>query len=472
MIRGSIRKIHFVGIGGTGMCGLAEILLNLGYEVRGSDLLVATEAVARLKELGAIVHEGHVGEQVIGADLLVISSAIREENPELREALRQGIPVLKRGQMLAEIMRLKYGVAVAGSHGKTTTTSLVGHVLAHAGLDPTLVVGGRLRSIQSNARMGAGDILVAEADESDGSFLELLPTVGVVTNIDREHLDHYHNLEAIQAAFLRFASSVPFYGVAVLCGDDPNIRALLPEINRPIVLYGMGDENTIRADSVHLECRLARFNLYVEGQDLGPFQIPLPGRHNLQNALACIAVSLFLDVHPEQIRTALASFEGVGRRFEIRAEQGEITQIDDYAHHPTEIAAVLRAAREVYTTRRLIVLFQPHRYSRTAALHAEFGEAFRDADLVVLSDIYPAGELPIQGVTGEVLQTEITRGSGIEVVYGATEERSVEIAASRLQPGDVLLTLGAGSVWKWGDAAMALVGRAGGHPEETVVGES
>ncbi len=469
MIRGSIRKIHFVGIGGTGMCGLAEILLNLGYEVRGSDLVTSTEAVVRLRQLGATVFEGHDGKHVTGADLVVVSSAIREDNPELRAALTGGMPVLKRGQMLAEIMRLKYGVAIAGSHGKTTTTSLIGHVLAQAGLDPTLVVGGRLRSIQSNARVGAGDILVAEADESDGSFLELLPTVGVVTNIDREHLDHYHNLDAIQAAFLRFASSVPFYGLSVLCGDDENIRRLLPEINRPVVLYGLSPECVIRAEQVHQEGRLARFRLRVEEQDLGPYQIPLPGRHNLRNALACIAVSLFLDVHPEQIRDALASFEGVGRRFEIRGEAGGIVQIDDYGHHPTEIAAVLRAAREVYTTRRIVVLFQPHRYSRTAALYAEFGTAFADADLLVLSDIYPAGELPITGVTGELLESEIVRNSGVEVVYAPEEVRAIETTAARLEPGDVLLTLGAGPVWRWGDEVMRLVASRGATQESREV---
>ncbi len=446
-----------MGIGGTGMCGLAEILLNLGYEVRGSDLQTATESVDRLRRLGATVFAGHRAEHVGGADLVVISSAIREDNPELRAALSGGTPVLKRGQMLAEIMRLKYGVAIAGSHGKTTTTSLIGHVLAQAGLDPTLVVGGRLRSIQSNARMGAGDILVAEADESDGSFLELLPTVGVVTNIDREHLDHYHNLDAILSAFLRFAASVPFYGVAVLCGDDANVRRLLPEINRPVVLYGMGADCVIRAEQVHMAGQRVHFRLRVEDQDLGPYQLPLPGRHNLLNALACIAVSLFLDVHPEQIRAALASFDGVGRRFETRGEVGGILHIDDYGHHPTEIAAVLRAVREVYTTRRVVVLFQPHRYSRTAALHSEFGVAFRDADLVVLSDIYAAGELPIPGVSGELLENEIIRGSEVEVVYAGEETLAIESAAARLTEGDVLLTLGAGPVWRWGDEVMKMV---------------
>lgn len=460
MIQGSIRKIHFVGIGGTGMCGLAEILLNLGYDVCGSDLTTQTEAVDRLVRSGARVFEGHDGVNVAGADLVVISSAIRSDNPEFTESTRLGIPILKRGQMLAEIMRLKYGVAVAGAHGKTTTTSLVGHVLSHAGLDPTLVVGGRLRSIGANARMGRGDIFVAEADESDGSFLELMPTVSVVTNIDREHLDHYKNLDAIKVAFNRFITSVPFYGVAVLCGDDPAIREMLPEINRPVVLYGFAPDCRVRAEKLRHEGHISQFHLLLEDQDLGEFSVPLPGRHNIQNALAAIAISLFLGVAPDQIREALSCFEGVGRRFEIRSSAGDVVHVDDYAHHPTEIRAALRAAREVYGNRRLVVLFQPHRYTRTAALHGEFAEVFSDADLVVLTDIYAAGELPILGVTGGVLRAPIERGSNVEVDYSPSETEAIDTLARRLRPDDVLITLGAGPVWRWGDDAMARYGEA------------
>ncbi len=465
MIRGTIRRVHFVGIGGTGMCGLAEILRTLDYDVTGSDLNTSTEAVTRLVRLGAQVQEGHDAANVIGADMLVVSSAIREENPELQEARRQGLPILKRGQMLAEIMRLKYGVAVAGAHGKTTTTSLTGHVLTQAGLDPTVVVGGRLRSTSSNARLGGGNIFVAEADESDGSFLQLLPTVAIVTNIDREHLDHYRNLDAIQAAFLRFVASVPFYGAAVLCGDDERVREMIPRVNRPIVLYGTGEDCDVRGENLRCEGDHSRFQVTIEGQDLGTFRVPLPGRHNVLNALSTIAVALFLEVSPDTIRSALESFDGVGRRFEIRSELGGVTHVDDYGHHPTEIRAVLRAAREAFGARRLVVLFQPHRYSRTAALHDEFAEAFSDADLVVLTEIYAAGEMPIQGVTGRLLQNRIMTGSQVEVVFAAEEADAVETVTERLQPGDVLLTLGAGTVWMWGDAAMERYRAGQGHSQ-------
>ncbi len=454
MIQGTIRQIHFVGIGGTGMCGLAEILLTLGYDVTGSDLSTGTEAVERLTRLGARVSAGHDAGHVAGADLMVISSAIAADNPEVVAARRTGLPILKRGQMLAEIMRLKYGVAVAGAHGKTTTTSLIGHVLFCAGLDPTVVVGGRVRSLESNARLGGGNIFVAEADESDGSFLEIRPTVAVVTNIDREHLDHYRNVDAIQDAFLSFIAGVPFYGAAVLCADDPRVRAIRPQVNRPVILYGFSPEANVRASHARCDGRQSRFAVWVDDREIGEFQVPLPGQHNILNALACIAVAFFLEVPSEEIRDALASFEGVGRRFETRAQAAGVTHLDDYGHHPTEIRAVLRAAREVFGTRRLVVLFQPHRYTRTAALHAEFAGAFADADLVVLTDIYAAGEMPIQGVTGEVLRDQITVGSRVRVIYAPTEEAAVTAVSEALQAGDVLLTLGAGSVWRWGDAAM------------------
>ncbi len=454
MIQGTIRNVHFVGIGGTGMCGLAEILLTLGYDVSGSDLATGTDAVERLVKLGARVGQGHREQQVEGVDLLVVSSAISADNPEVVAARGRGIPILKRGQMLAEIMRLKYGVAVAGAHGKTTTTSMVGHTLFHAGLDPTVVVGGRVRSLESNARLGGGNIFVAEADESDGSFLEILPTVGVVTNIDREHLDHYRNIDAILAAFVRFASSVPFYGAAVLCGDDARVRAILPQINRPVILFGFGEDCNVRAVGPRSDGRHSRFMLWVDDREIGEFRVPLPGRHNIQNALACIAVALFLEVPPEEIRDALEGFDGVGRRFELRSQVGEITHVDDYAHHPTEIAAVLSAAREAFGSRRVVAFFQPHRYTRTAALHAEFAGAFAQADVVVLTDIYAAGEMPIRGVTGDLLRDQITAGSRVKVIYQPTEEGAIRAVVNELKPGDVLITLGAGSVWRWGDAAM------------------
>ena len=453
MSQGPIRKTHFVGIGGTGMCGLAEILLSLGYEVSGSDLATGTEATERLARLGARIAAGHAAENARGKDLLVVSSAIREENPEVREARRLGIPVIKRGEMLAEIMRLKYGVAVAGAHGKTTTTSLIGHVLSSAGLDPTVIVGGRLRSIGSNARMGSGDVLVAEADESDGSFLSLLPTVAVVTNIDREHLDHYRDLAEIREAFLRFIHGVPFYGVAVLCADDPNLREMIPRVNKPVLTYGTGDGARVRAIATAPAPDGSRFTVHADGRDLGEFLLPLPGAHNVLNALACIGVARFLGVPTEAIRRGLASFEGVGRRFEKRGEAAGVVHIDDYGHHPTEIAAVLRTAREVFAGRRLVVLFQPHRYTRTAALRREFGPAFRDADTLVLTEIYAAGETPIEGVSGAALAESIT-AAGTRVLFAPDEAEAIARAVAELRPGDVLLTLGAGSIWKWGDAVM------------------
>jgi len=451
---GPIRKTHFVGIGGTGMCGLAEILLSLGYEVSGSDLATGTEATERLARLGAKIFTGHAAENARGADLLVVSSAVGDANPEVREARRLGLPVLKRGEMLAEIMRLKYGVAIAGAHGKTTTTSLIGHVLSSAGLDPTVIVGGRLRAAGSNAMLGVGDVLVAEADESDGSFLKLLPTVAVVTNIDREHLDHYRDLAEICDAFRRFIQGVPFYGVAVLCADDEHVRALLPEVNKPVLTYGTAAGCRVQAVAIRPGADGSRFTVRAAGLDLGEFLVPLPGGHNVLNAVATIAVARFLGVPTEAVRRGLASFEGVGRRFERRGEARGVVHVDDYGHHPTEIAAVLRTGREVFGNRRLVVLFQPHRYSRTAALRQEFGAAFRDADELVVTDIYPAGEAPIPGVTGATL-CETIGASGTSVHYAPTEAEAIRCVAELLQPGDVLLTLGAGSVWKWGDAVIA-----------------
>jgi len=454
-MQASIRKVHFIGIGGTGMCGLAEILLTLDYEVSGSDLASGTEAIERLQRLGARVAAGHAPDHVTGKDLVVVSSAIREENLEYAAARDLGLPILRRGEMLAEIMRLKYGVAVSGAHGKTTTTSLAGHLLSEAGLDPTVVVGGRLRSLGSNARLGGGDVFVAEADESDGSFLNILPTIAVVTNIDREHLDHYGSLAAIRAAFLRFMRSVPFYGAAILCGDDPEVRALARQLNKPTLVYGTGDDCQLQATAIAARESGSRFDVRYEDRELGAFELPLPGRHNVLNALAALAVGLFLGVPSDRLRAGLASFGGVGRRFEQRGEARGVTLVDDYAHHPTEISAVLGAARELYARRRLVVLFQPHRFSRTLALQAEFAGAFAAADLVCVTDIYPAGEAQPAGVSGEQLVAPLARESGVEVCYMADEASVVDELPARLRAGDVLITVGAGPVWRWGDAVLA-----------------
>ncbi|MFH1144603.1 MAG: UDP-N-acetylmuramate--L-alanine ligase [Candidatus Eisenbacteria bacterium] len=461
MTQGTVRRTHFVGIGGTGMCGLAEILLSLRYKVSGSDLVSNSEAITRLRKLGAEIHAGHAAEHVADADLVVISSAVGADNPEVRAAREKGIPVLKRGQMLAEIMRMKYGIAVAGAHGKTTTTSLVGHVLSEAGLDPTVVVGGRLRALGSNARLGSGDIFVAEADESDGSFLDILPTVAVVTNIDREHLDHYRDLDEIREAFLRFARGVPFYGAVILCGDDPYLREMAGQLNKPVLTYGFDPACHIRAVGVRPQAQVSHFEATAHGRGLGEFILPLPGRHNVLNALACIAVALFVGVPAGRIRGGLASFAGVGRRFEVRGDARGVTVVDDYGHHPTEIAAVIRTAREVYPDRRLVVLFQPHRYSRTAALFDQFGPAFRGADLLILTDIYSAGEAPVDGASGERLREPIARESAVAVEF-VHEADAIERTLSLVRPGDVLITLGAGSVSSWGERILELLNEGAG----------
>jgi len=448
-----VRRIHFIGIGGTGMSGLAEVLLRMDYLVSGSDLS-RTEVTDRLAALGAIVHIGHSAAHVERADLVVVSSAIGRGNPEVRSARRRGLPTLKRGEMLAEIMRLHHGIAVAGSHGKTTTTSLVGHLLDRAGCDPTVVVGGRLKMIGSHARMGQGRYLVAEADESDGSFLNLSPTVAVVTNIDREHLDHYRDLHAIQKAFLTFMRNIPFYGLAVVCGDDPNVRLLLPHMRKRVLTYGFGPDNHLRAldlRSVGLE---QEYVLQWQEMRLGTARINLPGRHNALNSLAALAVGLELGLDAGLCLRALEDFPGVGRRFEIRGEARDVLWIDDYGHHPTEMAAVLATARSVYD-RRLVVVFQPHRYSRTGALAREFAEVLKDADVLVLADVYAAGERPLPGVSSDLISDGLRLVSSREIVRIKGAAEAPEAVARLLRPNDLMITLGAGDVSRWGEAILA-----------------
>jgi UDP-N-acetylmuramate--alanine ligase len=459
-----IRRIHFVGIGGTGMCGLAEVCLTLGYQVSGSDLS-RTDVTERLQRLGARVDLGHRAEQVEGADLVVVSSAIRRTNPEYREASRLSIPMLKRGEMLAEIMRLKTGIAIAGAHGKTTTTSLTGHVLSSAGLDPTVVVGGRLRAVGSNARLGTGEYLVAEADESDGSFLDLNPTISVVTNIDLEHVDHYKGLPDIEEAFLQFLRKVPFYGAAIVCGDDANVREVIRRISRRCVTYGFGTDNHVVADAVEHDGMRTRFRIRYLDEDPVSIDLSLPGRHNVLNAMAAFAVAREIGVHVDPIREALATFGGVGRRLELRSESGGVTHVDDYGHHPTEIAAVLATARSVWPTRRLVTLFQPHRYSRTRALHREFGEALANTDVLLLGEIYAAGERALPGVSASLILAAVRANAThpeMHLVENAAEAASV--AKGVIRPGDVLLTLGAGDVWRWGDRIMEERTRVSEHP--------
>jgi UDP-N-acetylmuramate--alanine ligase len=460
---GRTHRIHFIGIGGSGMCGIAEVLLNMGYQVSGSDLK-SGEATERIVALGGRVFVGHSPSNVEGAQVVVFSTAVAADNPEMAAARAAGVPVIGRAEMLAELMRMKYGVAVGGAHGKTTTTSMIAGVLARGGLDPTIVVGGRLHALGSNARLGRGQFLVAEADESDGSFLRLSPAVSVITNIDREHLDHYAGIEEIRKAFVTFANRVPFYGVVVLCVDDPEVREILPEVAKRTLLYGTRPEAEVRADQVTLLPHGSRFTVVGAGRMLGEIELRVPGRHNVLNALAAVAVGLEVEVGFGQIVEALGGFRGVSRRFETRGEAGGVRVVDDYAHHPTEIAATLAAARGLGGRR--LVIFQPHRFSRTRALRDEFGACFGDADHVWVLDIYPAGEAPIPGVSAHSL-VESARARGARQLEHAPDPAAAAAAvAAEARAGDVVLTLGAGDVWKLGDEILRRLGQgvaAGGR---------
>jgi UDP-N-acetylmuramate--alanine ligase len=439
------QPLHFVGIGGIGMSGLAEVLLELGYQVSGSDLR-SSPTTERLAARGALIHIGHAASHVAGAKAVVMSSAVREDNPEVLEARRQGIPVIARGELLAELMRLKYGIAVAGSHGKTTTTSMTAAVLSHAGFDPTIVVGGRVGMMGgANARLGTSDYLVVESDESDGSFLKLAPILAVVTNIDREHLDHYPDLAAIRHAFTEFVNKVPFYGAAILCLDDENVQQILAGVNRRAVTYGVSAQSDLRITRHAAGHMASRFQLTHRGDDLGCFQLRVPGAHNILNATAAVAVGLELDIPVETIREALGAFSGVERRFQVRGELRGITVIDDYGHHPTEILATLQAARDCHYA-RVHVLFQPHRYTRTQALMDEFARAFHQADSVFVTDIYPASEPPIEGVTSEALTARIHSFGHRGAQYAGSLDVGIERVIAAAQAGDAILTLGAGSV--------------------------
>jgi len=446
---GRTRRVHFVGIGGIGMSGIAELLANLGYEISGSDAK-GSEVTARLQQRFKVrVSEGHAAANVGDADVVVVSSAIRRTNPEIAEAERRGIPVIPRAEMLAELMRLHFAIAVAGSHGKTTTTSMIALVLERAGLDPTAVIGGRLSVFGSNARLGDSEYMVAEADESDRSFLMLWPSIAVVTNIDREHMESYGSLDALQQAFADFANKVPFYGSVVACADDPNLAAVLPRVIRRVVSYGFDRNATVFADGVEVGSFGGRCSVHMkagaETTRLGLLELSVPGRHNLQNALAAVAVGERLGLTFEQVAGALRDFAGAERRFERHGEPGGVVVIDDYGHHPTEIAAVLAAARATLNC-RLIVAFQPHRYSRTAQLLDEFGPAMKDADEIVLTDIYAAGEEPAPGITVDVLAESIRRGSGRTVVVVPSIDDVIPRLLQIARPGDAVITLGAGSI--------------------------
>jgi len=435
------------------MSGIAEVLLNLGYRISGSDLKLSP-TTERLAAMGAQIYAGHAAANIAGARALVVSSAVDEQNPEVQEARRLQIPVIPRGEMLAELMRLKFGVAVAGSHGKTTTTSMTATILNHAGLDPTVVVGGRVGTMGgSNARVGHSDFLVAESDESDGSFLKLAPIIAVVTNIDREHLDHYPSLEAIREAFIEFVNKVPFYGAAIVCLDDPNVQTILPAIRRRTVTYGTSAQAEVEASAICCGQFACDFQLRYRNLDLGRLHLRIPGRHNVLNAVAAAAVAMELEVKPEAIREALAAFSGVDRRFQVRGKERGITVIDDYGHHPTEIRATLEGAR-LCGFQRIHVLFQPHRYTRTFHLMDDFARAFHRADSLFVMDIYAASEKPIEGVTAEALVERIRQFGHRGVEYVGTIDRGVDALVAAAREGDAVLTLGAGSVWQAGDKVL------------------
>jgi UDP-N-acetylmuramate--alanine ligase len=448
MFRGRIRAIHFVGIGGIGMSGIAEVLLSSGFAVSGSDMK-ESDITRRLAGLGARIHIGHFEENVQDADVVVFSSAVPRTNPELVAARRASIPVIPRAEMLAELMRLKDGIAIAGSHGKTTTTSLVATVLREAGLDPTVVIGGKLNVLGTNAARGQGALLVAEADESDGSFLHLTPVIAVITNIDAEHLDHYGDHEAVKDAFAAFANRVPFYGLVVACLDHPHVQAILPRIEKRTATYGLSAQADYRAKDPVVEGLSTSFTLLRRGEDLGKVTVRMPGIHNVLNTLAVLAVADELEVPLDQTKAALAGFGGVQRRFTIVGEHAGVTVVDDYGHHPAEVQVTLEAAQRAYG-RRIVVAFQPHRYSRTHHLKDELTRAFNRADVLLLTDVYAAGEAPIEGATSECLAEAIRQHGHRDVTYVGSRERLLEALVARVEPGDVVITLGAGDITRTG----------------------
>src|SRR6185436_9677580 len=440
------QHVHFVGIGGIGMSGIAEVLANLNFRESGSDQKKA-EVTAHLEELGVEVTEGHAAENVGDAHVVVRSTAVRDDNPEIIEARRRSIPVIPRAEMLAELMRMKpHTVAVAGSHGKTTTTSMVATVLGIAGLDPTFVIGGIVRTYRANARLGKSKLMVVEADESDRSFLMLTPTIAVVTNIDREHMDYYHDMEDVRACFKNFVNKVPFYGTSVLCLDDPNVQAIIPSIERRRITYGLSAQADVSAHNVHHDREFgSSFTVWRGNEVVGEVTLHVPGMHNVYNSLAAIAVGFELEVPFEQIAEALSSFTGAHRRFQLKGEVDGVMIIDDYGHHPTEIRATLAAAKIGSGGRRTLVLFQPHRYSRTHDLMGEFARSFNNADVLFITDIYAASEDPIDGVTAEALTAAIKRFGHKDVRYIGPLDHAAEALRAHVQPGDLVLTMGAGT---------------------------
>ena len=456
MMFGKIQHIHFVGIGGIGMSGIAEVLVNLGYKVSGSDLK-DSKATQRLKNLGVNIFIGHKASHINGTQVIVMSSAVNDDNPEVLAAKSVKIPVIPRGEMLAELMRMKYGIAVAGSHGKTTTTSMISQVLSNSGADPTIVIGGKLGTIGSNAKLGSGQFLVAEADESDGSFLMLSPTIGVITNVDLEHVDYYKNLNEIKNAFIAFGNKIPFYGSLLICTDDHNLATLQSKLRRRVITYGTNSDVDIKATDICTKGLRTNFKVRAYNKDLGKFSLGVPGHHMVLNALATIGVAIELDVDIATIHDSLSNFTGAERRFQKLGEHNNIIVIDDYGHHPTEIAATLQAARQGFPDRRIIVAFQPHRYTRIGALLGEFGQAFRNADKILITDIYAAGEQPVVGITGRSLVDSILDNGQTNVFCTPNVEDLAGVLHEYAMPGDLIITMGAGSITSVGAAFLALI---------------
>jgi UDP-N-acetylmuramate--alanine ligase len=463
-----IQHVHFVGIGGIGMSGIAEVLLNMGFRVSGSDLR-RSDVTARLEQLGAKIYEGHAAEHVSGAHVVVRSTAVRGDNPEVLEARRRSIPVIPRAEMLGELMRLKpHTIAVAGSHGKTTTTSMVATVLANAGLDPTVVVGGVVGAMGSNARLGKSDLMVVEADESDRSFLMLSPTFAVVTNIDREHMDTYADMTDVRKSFADFVNKVPFYGASVLCLDDPHVQAVIPEIVRRRITYGLSAQADIAAREVRYDKQFGSvFQVRLMGEPVGEVSLHVPGLHNIYNSLAAIAIGLELEVPFETIAKALAEFTGVNRRFQFKGDIGGCIVVDDYGHHPTEIRATLVAAKLGSAGRRMVVLFQPHRYSRTQDLLDEFARSFNNADVLLVTDIYAASEEPIEGVSSEALVEAVSRFGHKDARYAGSVDDATQALLAEVREGDMVITLGAGNVYRVGERLVELLRERGERSEAT-----
>ena len=454
---GRTKHIHMVGIGGIGMSGMAEILLLRGYKVSGSDNS-ESETTKRLKELGATIYKGHSASNIEGADVVVYTSAVKaEENEETSEAISRKVPVIKRSVMLAELMRMKYGIGIAGTHGKTTTTTMAGHVVQDGSFDPTIIVGGRVHSFdKTNAVVGKGDIIIVEADEYDRTFLRLSPSLVVITNIEAEHLDIYKDLADVKDAFVQFANKVPFYGAVIVCLDDPEVRSILPKIKRRTISYGYNPQAQIRAVNIHQESFNSRFTVIVENEVLGEINLMAPGDHNIKNALAAVAVGIELGIPFEKIKSGLERFSGVFRRFQHKLNTDELIVIDDYAHHPTEVQATIQAARKGWPTRRIVAVFQPHLYSRTEQMHKEFGLSFFDAEQLVITDIYPSREKPIEGVTGKLVADTAKNYGHKNVIYVENKADLPQKLKEITKPGDIIITMGAGDIYRYGEQFVEL----------------